>query len=781
MQQRGKPRRPRLYGAWPSIGRWAPLVVALAVALGGLGFLVAEAPAQVTLYEHENLRGDSRTFESTVNDLDVVDFSDEASSASNDGATASLYDDRFAGAICMNLDQGELQSFSGTLLPEDSVSRVQLNEVCGGQFIFYQDTNFNSSGDHSCVFFECLLNSSYSPGEHFALQADESISDFGDYDFDNDADSIAVPYGGMAAVYSEPNFQGACSTITVDEADLGTRVVGGDAVSSVKGARGCDDAVYLFIGPRFSGHSCHICLTPYADVRQITAEDLPDTGIYRSVNNVLPGHYVNLYAGRYFSGDCEVVSGFGERDTSFASMTITKKSCPDAAVYLYPNTNYAGGGVRVEATAPNLSDPDSNSELKSFENQARSVVNATDQHAALYVERNHVGRCVTVAPRSALADLTASIGTATVSSVTIGAPCALAPVIHTQVSLSPPSYRDVEVTADIANFDPEDAAYAISNFSNGPVALYRDTNFVGVCQNVPPSASWYPLDGGVVGYRTVSSVAISAPCPEKILLFGQVGYGGVFLGLADDTPDLTVFGFADRASSLVNNTSGVVSVYSTADYRGRCQNVEPGEAISNLVGSGIGDDSIAAVRIGRSCPALALLYGKVDFGGAFLGVAVDTADLGTNGFSNRTSSIVNNTEGTISVYSKTSYTGRCQNVPANTAVSSLVGSVVHDDAVQSIKVSGRCPRVLLLFKRSGFSGGALRLARSNLDLRNTRFDDSAVSLANNTVVPVAVYTNPGGLGLCQTIEAGEAVADLSADGNRVGPQEISSVKFNSRC
>ena len=87
--------------------------ISLKAAMGVAGLAVATAAgAQVTLYSHQNFRGEQFTANGTVRNMDRTGFNDRASSAVvNDGAWQVCEDAGFNGR-CVILRPGEYRSLS---------------------------------------------------------------------------------------------------------------------------------------------------------------------------------------------------------------------------------------------------------------------------------------------------------------------------------------------------------------------------------------------------------------------------------------------------------------------------------------------------------------------------------------------------------------------------------------------------------------------------------------------------------------------------------------------
>ncbi|HUR22510.1 MAG TPA: peptidase inhibitor family I36 protein [Acidimicrobiales bacterium] len=683
------------------------------------------------------------------------------------GLQAAMYDKINYEGVCMELGEN-LRQFSSTLLADNATKSVKLGETCGGEALLFGNPRYNS-GSTTCIGFECALNKA---GPRHALPIPGSaatptvLHDVASVL--TKPQSILLPYGGAAAAYSEPGFGGICKTIRKPVDDL---VAAGIDIKSLQLGRTCEKAVQLFSGPAENGTMVHTD----GDVPDILALKVKDKLVDWSLTNTRPDSVVSVFTGRFFKGACKEVKGEDASQPFGVAHNLTVGSvragkCADApGVRLYPSKSFAGAATALVGDQPDLGAVGKN---------AASVVNGTDDPYAAFEGAGYTGACWKVAPRSADDDLKGKLVHNLIGSMKRGG-CPPVATLHYHSAAEP---LDLEITSsvsDLGDVGANDAAFAISNLSSTTLSLYREVGFQGACQNVAANTTVENLEGSVVGYHDLSSIKVG-PCTTQVQLFGQVGYTGGRRAFGADQPDLTAQSFDDVSSSVVNNTDVVVALYSQADYHARCQELDPGESVSDLANSPVGNDTISSVRVGEPCRAIALLFDGTAYAGTFLGLAEDAPDLTVYNFSSRATSIVNNTGRTISVYGNVNFKGRCQNVPPDTAIPTLVGSIVHDDATQSLKVSGPCPHHLVMYKNAPYWSTFLAKAQTTADLRDANFDDVTASVVNNTAGPVAMYSNPDYLGDCQTLAPGQAVADLDGAGNlRSG--RLSSFRLNATC
>ena len=684
------------------------------------------------------------------------------------GLKAAMYDKVEYQGVCMELGE-KLHQFSSTLLADDATKSVKLGETCGGEAVLFGNPRFNS-GSTTCTGFLCPLNKA---GPRHALPVPGgAVNPTALPDISSvltKVQSILLPYGGSAAAYSEPGFGGTCKTIRKPIDDL---VAAGIDVKSLQLGRTCEKAVHLFTGPAENGDM----VQTKGDVPDILGLKIKTKLVDWSLTNTKPDTVVSVFAGRFFKGACKEVKGEDASQPFGVAHNLTVGSvragrCADApAIHLYPSKSFEGTATALAGDKPDLGELGKN---------AASLVNGTDDPYAAFEGAGYMGSCRNVPPRSADDDLKANLIHNVVGSMKRGTCPPVATLYYHDAAGGRAQLQITGNVSDLSDVSANDAAFALSNLSDTTLSLYRAAGFQSACQNVPANTIVASLEGSIVGYHDLSSIKVG-PCPTQVQVFAEAGYAGGRRAFGADQPDLSALTFDDVTSSVVNNTAVVVALYSQTDYHARCQQLDPGESVNDLTNTPVGNDTISSVRVGEQCRAIALLFDNADYAGMFLGVAEDAADLITYDFSLRASSIVNNTGRTISVYGTANFKGRCQNVPPDTAIPTLAGSIVHENAIQSMKVSGPCPSHVVMYKKAPYASTFLAKAQTTADLRDNNFDDVTVSVVNHTAGPVAIYSNPNYLGDCQTLAPGQGIADLGVDGN-LGSGRLSSFRLNATC
>ena len=602
--------------------RRATVLLAVVMALSSLPFVqLSPAGAQTltpTLFEKAGYLGTKISVAQSEPNLPGK-YGTSFTPSSGTGVTglkAAMYDKVNYQGVCMELGE-KLHEFSSTLLADNATKSVKLGETCGGEAVLFGNPRYNS-GSTTCVGFLCPLNKA---GPRHALPVPggaatpTALPDVASVL--TKLQSIALPYGGSAAAYSEPGFGGVCKTIRKPVDDL---VSAGIDIKSLQLGRTCDKAVHLFTGPAENGDM----VKTTGDVPDVLGLKVKDKLVDWSLTNTRPDSFVSVFTDRYFKGTCKEVKGedasqpFGVAHNLTVGSVRAGKCADGTGVHLYPSKSFEGKGSALAGDQPDLGDTGKN---------AASLVNGTDDPYAAFEGAGYTGSCRNIAPRSADDDLKGKLIHNVVGSMKRGA-CPPVATLHYHDAAG--GRVQVQITGnvtDLAAAGVNDAAFAISNLSDTTLSLYREAEFKGACQNVPANTIVASLEGSVVGYHDLSSIKVG-PCPTHVQLFGQPGFAGARRALGADLPDLSAQGFDDLTSSVVNNTGVVVALYSQTDYHARCQQLDPGESVNDLVNSPVGNDTTSSVRVGEKCRAIALLFDGADFGGTFLGLGEDAADLG---------------------------------------------------------------------------------------------------------------------------------------------------------
>jgi hypothetical protein len=196
------------------------------------------------------------------------------------------------------------------------------------------------------------------------------------------------------------------------------------------------------------------------------------------------------------------------------------------------------------------------------------------------------------------------------------------------------------------------------------------------------------LTNTAIGAGTIKSVKIGAPCRSIVLLYAKANYHGTYLGLGADEPDLIRYRFTPAA--VVNNTGRVVAVYDQPAFSGVCENVGDGQAFPTLASMVV--HGIRSVRLSGPCPQAVLLFGQASFNGPFLNVGVAMSNLPPHQFPSGTTSLVNNTNGFVSVYNVTGFLGGCLDYAPGQSVSAVGPRTSKPVDVRSIALGVRCPQ-----------------------------------------------------------------------------------------
>jgi hypothetical protein len=264
------------------------------------------------------------------------------------------------------------------------------------------------------------------------------------------------------------------------------------------------------------------------------------------------------------------------------------------ALELFDGSAYSGQYKPVIRTTQNL---------QAFAGTATSLVNNTKGNVAVYTKIQRGGRCKNVAAGQSIVKLAGTIvGDNAISSVVVGGTC------KPQIFFFPNgNYGGAffGTSFDIADLSSRPSAANAVSFVNNvshTISLYSQPNYGGRCQNVAANTGIPTLVRSVVHARAIRSLKVSGPCPAVVHLFTAAGFEGGRVFVTPAVENLGQLGFARKAVSIVNNTTGPVAVHSLVRFTGECEVVAPNEAIANLGSAGhIGAAKIVSLRRAAAC------------------------------------------------------------------------------------------------------------------------------------------------------------------------------------
>lgn len=596
----------------------AVALVLVATVLATAALTVAAPPASaanfaVTLYEHREFRGADVTFyEPGRYRLRDHGFDNRTSSISTFGsAPASLWENVDGTGAC--IDATEFDALDPRSVGSDTASLLVIGERCPAQFVLYTAKDYGSDGRIEVAataeggdFCEVRLCTLFANGSISGNRQVVHGWDHGRVTHDNAASSIWVPYGGIAAVYTEPNFGGRCLAVTAPIRDLSRTTIGNDTISSIRPNVGCEPASWTFTNREFR------------DTPTRTYGDVPEINGAFSTNQTM-----TFYTGTGFGGDVS----FCTRSLMIpffrsARIDSTCGQLGTLPVSLYTGPDYTD---RVDVRE-NVS---MFAVIAGLDRPVRSVINLRSEPVSLYVGAAYVGACLEVGPNQYIPDLTQTVlGARRPTSLRLSA---CPPPPRVLFDLGYLVLPDQPLTNDVASLRVDNQASHAVNPSVSPVSIYRDAGFAGACATIRARTTT-PVDLAttVLGRGTASSARYNTACPAELQLFDAAGYSSSAFGIRQSTPDLAPLGLAQRASSVNNNLTTPVSLFSLPQYLGRCQTVSPGQYL-NLAGSGVGDNAARSIRVGQACPAATDLNALPDIDRNGIGDlgAINRADAGS--------------------------------------------------------------------------------------------------------------------------------------------------------
>ena len=142
------------------------------------------------------------------------------------------------------------------------------------------------------------------------------------------------------------------------------------------------------------------------------------------------------------------------------------------------------------------------------------------------------------------------------------------------------------------------------------VAVYEHGAFGGRCETF--RASDGDLRNNAIGNDTITSLKVGQPCPSR--LYDGVDYNGSYMQYGTSIPDLSVYGFSDRARSMSLAPGTFVSVYDLPNYQGLCEVFTADERSfdNNPI-----RQRASSLRINVGCPDQAVLFEHSDYEGAY--------------------------------------------------------------------------------------------------------------------------------------------------------------------
>jgi len=142
------------------------------------------------------------------------------------------------------------------------------------------------------------------------------------------------------------------------------------------------------------------------------------------------------------------------------------------------------------------------------------------------------------------------------------------------------------------------------------VSVYENGAFGGRCETF--RASDGDLRNNAIGNDTITSLKVGQPCPPR--LYDGIDYNGSYQQYFTDIPDLSVYGFSDRARSLSLAPGTTVAVYDLPNYQGLCEVFTADER--NFDDNPIRQRT-SSLRINVGCPNQAILFEDADYLGAY--------------------------------------------------------------------------------------------------------------------------------------------------------------------
>lgn len=207
--------------------------------------------------------------------------------------------------------------------------------------------------------------------------------------FDEQASAARVPAGGAMAVFSAPNYQGACDTFQRDVGGFRYLSVGNDRASSVRVGEYCPGRprARLFANTNLEGRALEVA---------VDMPELASSGFDGETSSISlhAGARVAVYSEPNYGGTCTELTSETRRlsDTAAGNDRISSlrvdRPCERAAATLYADTRSRGNAVTIHGDIADM-------EAARLHNTS-SIALVGGVPLALYKEANFGGACLTV-------------------------------------------------------------------------------------------------------------------------------------------------------------------------------------------------------------------------------------------------------------------------------------------------------------------------------------------------------------------------------------------------
>jgi len=412
---------------------------------------------------------------------------------------------------------------------------------------------------------------------------------------------------------------------------------------------------------------------------------------------------------------------------------------------------------------------------------AQSMSNALPgRYISVFSGANYSGSCSTLAPNEGFN--TQLLHDTRIGSVRVGAACQARGTAY----LYPVAgYGGAPLVlsasaADLATAGFDNVAASVVNSGTQPISLYVDAGYGRSCLEVPAGSGQPDLAKTFVGAGSVSSVKLG-PCPPSPVLYTRSGttFGETPVTLTGNVPDVPAFiGSGRLPSTITNPSTKTISLYTRTGYSGPCENVAPGRVVYLSVPDDVvGVSTLRSIKATGPCPVALELFDGSAYSGTYKPVLRTTKNL--QAFAGTTTSLVNNTNGNVAVYTKIQRGGRCQNVAAGQGIVNLAGTIVGDDAISSVVVGGTCKPQVFFFPKGSYGGAFFGTSFDIADLSARPSAANAVSFVNNAGHTISLYSQPNYGGRCQNVAANTGIPTLVR--SVVHARAVRSLKTSGPC
>ncbi|HEX6705964.1 MAG TPA: beta/gamma crystallin-related protein [Albitalea sp.] len=248
-----------------------------------------------------------------------------------------------------------------------------------------------------------------------------------------------------------------------------------------------------------------------------------------------------------------------------------------------------------------------------------------------------------------------------------------------------------------------------------------------------------------------TSLGVMTARAAEMTLYQHYNFGGDQLTLRGYAPNLSQYGFNDRASSVVVR-SGRWQVCSDSDFKGACVELGPGEysaldaRLTNQVSSAreVGEYAGRTGAYRNYSRGIIKFFDEPGFKGRSFDLQSDVTDFAARRYNDRAASIIV-AEGVWLLCTDANYAGNCRTYGPGRYLNLGPGMADRISSARVVRNAGDAPAVMqggwaapprgnegpsrvILYSEEGLRGASLAIADTQVDLQRAGFNDAAASM-----------------------------------------------------